>query len=286
MQTLKQHSDRFWYMDPVAETDRPILGAVVGDTHTLMIDAGNSEAHATLFLDVLAERGIKRPSLVALTHWHWDHIFGLSALTDTVSIASTATKAGIERLLPYAWDDASLAERVEDGREIAFCAEAIQLEYGEERSMRVVLPTMTFDDSLTLDLGGVHVMLKHVGGDHAADAVVVYVPEEKVLFLGDALYANLYAPSWRMTPTRTLRLLEILDQFEVEAYVWSHGQVVTRLEYEKDRDILRDLARFTLDFPGNKEAITAQYERLTGRDADEEVQELISFFVNGSGEET
>lgn len=285
MQTLKQHSDRFWYMDPVAETDRPILGAVVGDTHTLMIDAGNSEAHTNLFLDALTERGIKRPSIVTLTHWHWDHIFGLSALTDTVSIASTATKAGMERLLPYAWDDASLADRVEDGREIAFCAEAIKLEYGAERSMRVVLPTLTFDDTLTLDLGGVHVILKHVGGDHAADAVVVYVPEEKVLFLGDALYANLYAPSWRMTPTRTLRLLDLLDQFEAEAYVWSHGQVVTRPEYEKDRDILRHLARITLDFPGNKEAITAQYERLTDRTVDEEVQELISFFVNGSSEE-
>lgn len=157
MQTLKQHSDRFWYMDPVAETDRPILGAVVGDTHTLMIDAGNSETHTILFLDALTERGIKRPSIVMLTHWHWDHIFGLSALTDIVSVTSTATKAGMERLLPYAWDDASLAERVEDGSEIAFCAEAIKLEYGEERSMRVVLPTLTFDDTLTLDLGGVHV---------------------------------------------------------------------------------------------------------------------------------
>lgn len=285
MQTLKQYSDRFWYMTPVAETDRPILGVVVGDTHTLMIDAGNSEAHTNLFLDALTVQGIKRPTLVALTHWHWDHVFGLSALTDTVSIASTATKAGMERLLPYAWDDASLADRVEDGREIAFCAEAIQLEYGEDRSMRVVLPTLTFDDTLTLDLGGVHVILKHVGGDHAADAVVAYVPEEKVLFLGDALYANLYAPSWRMTPARTLRLLELLDQFEAEAYVWSHGQVVTRPEYEKDRDVLRHLARITTNFPGNKEAITAQYERLTGRTVDEETQELISFFVNGSSEE-
>lgn len=285
MQTLKQHSDRFWYMDPVAETDRPILGAVVGDMHTLMIDAGNSEAHANLFLGALAEWGIKRPTVVALTHWHWDHIFGLSALTDCVTIASTATKAGMERLLPYAWDDASLAERVEDGREIAFCAEAIQLEYGAERSMRIVLPTMTFDDTLTLDLGGVHVILKHVGGDHAADAVVVYVPEENVLFLGDALYANLYAPTWRMTPTQTLRLLDILDQFEAEAYVWSHGHVMTRNEYEKDRDVLRDLARITLDFPGNKDSITAQYERLRGRTSDEEEQELISFFVNGSKEE-
>ncbi|UTT42871.1 MBL fold metallo-hydrolase [Exiguobacterium aurantiacum] len=285
MQTLTQHSDRFWYMDPVAETDRPILGAVIGDTHTLMIDAGNSEAHTNLFLDALTERGIKRPTLVALTHWHWDHIFGLSALTDTVSIASTATKAGMERLLPYAWDDASLAERVRDGREIAFCAEAIQLEYGAERSMRVVLPTMTFDDTLTLDLGGVHVILKHVGGDHAADAVVAYMPEEKVLFLGDALYANLYAPTWRMTPGQTLRLLDVLDQFNAEAYVWSHGQVVTRPEYEKDRDILRSLARITVDFPGNNKLITAQYERLTGRPVDKEEQELISFFVNGSNGE-
>lgn len=285
MQTLKQHSGRFWYMDPVAETDRPILGAIVGDSHTLMIDAGNSEAHTNLFLDALVERGIKRPTLVALTHWHWDHIFGLSALTDTVSIASTATKAGMERLLPYAWDDASLADRVEDGREIAFCAEAIQLEYGAERSMRVVLPTMTFDDTVTLDLGGVHVLLKHVGGDHAADAVVAYIPEEKVLFLGDALYANLYAPSWRMTAGETLRLLSVLDTFEAEAYVWSHGHVTTRAEYEKDRDTLRMLAQISLDFPGNKELITAQYERLSGQSVDEEEQELISFFVNGSGGE-
>lgn len=282
MQTLKQHSDHFWYMDPVAETDRPILGAVVGDTHTLMIDAGNSEAHTNLFLAALTEQGIKRPTLVVLTHWHWDHTFGLSALTETVSIASAATKVGLERLLPYTWDDTALAERVEDGREIAFCAEAIQLEYGEDRSMRVLLPTMTFEDTLTLDLGGVHVLLKHVGGDHAADAVVVYVPEEKILFLGDALYANLYAPSWRMTPGETLRLLDVIDGFEAEAYVWSHGRVVTSTEYEKDRDVLRKLAHLTLDFPGNKEEITVQYERFIGRSIDEEEQELITFFVNGS----
>lgn len=285
MQTLERYSDRFWYMTPVSETDRPIIGVVVGHTHTLMIDAGNSEAHANLFVDALAKRGMKRPTLVALTHWHWDHIFGLSTLQDTVSIASKATKTRMERLIPYNWDDQSLDERVESGIEIPFCAEAIRLEFGDNRSIRVVLPNVTFDDTLTLDLGGVHVILKHVGGDHAADAVVAYIPEEKVLFLGDALYANLYAPSWRMTAGETLRLLSVLDTFEAEAYVWSHGQVATRAEYEKDRDTLRLLAQISLDFPGNKELITAQYERITGRTVDEEEQELISFFVNGSSGE-
>lgn len=284
MQTLISHSPRFWYMTPVAETDRPILGVVVGETHTLLIDAGNSESHVTDLLTAMEAKGLKRPTLVALTHWHWDHIFGLSALTDLVSIASTETKSRMARLLPYEWDDASLNERVKSGIEIPFCAEAIRLEFGAQRTMRVVLPTLTFDDTLTLDLGGVHVMLKHVGGDHAADSVVAYIPEERVLFLGDALYANLYAPSWRMTAEATLRLLELLDRFDADAYVWSHGEVVSREAFERDRDILRRLAALALDFPGNEAKITAQYEQKAGRPVDEEEQELITFFVNGSSE--
>ena len=284
MQTLISHSPRFWYMTPVAETDRPILGVVVGETHTLLIDAGNSESHVTDLLTAMEAKGLKRPTLVALTHWHWDHIFGLSALTDLVSIASTETKNRMERLLPYEWDDASLDERVKSEIEIPFCAEAIRLEFGAQRTMRVVLPTLTFDDTLTLDLGGVHVILKHVGGDHAGDSVVAYIPEEKVLFLGDALYANLYAPSWRMTAEATLRLLDLLDRFDADAYVWSHGEVVSREAFEKDRDMLRELAHLALDFPGNEAMMTAQYEQKVGRTVNEEERELITFFVNGSSE--
>lgn len=281
MQTLEHHSDRFWYMTPVETTDRPILGAVVGDTHTLMIDAGNSEAHARLFLRELEKRGINAPSLLALTHWHWDHIFGLSALSNVISISCEETKEQMSKLLPYAWDDEALNERVRQGIEIDFCATAIREEFGPDRAIDVTLPTVTFKEELTIDLGGIHAVLKHVGGDHAADSVVVHIPEEKVLFLGDALYANLYAPSWRMTPERTLHLIGQLDAFEAESYVWSHGQVVTRETFEKDCDTLRRMAFITMNFPGNEEAMAAEYERLVGRSIDEEERELVTFFANG-----
>ncbi|MEC2715045.1 MBL fold metallo-hydrolase, partial [Bacillus cereus] len=46
MQQIKKIGNSFWYMTPVSETDRPILGMVVGQEKTLMIDAGNSEEHA------------------------------------------------------------------------------------------------------------------------------------------------------------------------------------------------------------------------------------------------
>ena len=282
MQTLIKHSERFWYMTPVDRTDRPILGAGVGDTHTLLIDAGNSVSHASFFLEQLEKQVLRAPSMVALTHWHWDHIFGLPVLEGVVSIASEATKQGMEKLVPYDWDDASLDERVAQGIEIAFCAEAIREEYGDARDIEIVLPTLTFQESLTLDLGGVHVVLKHVGGDHAKDAVILYFVEEKILFLGDALYANLYAPTWRMTPEETLRLLDVLETFDAQQIVWSHGEMMSREAFAEDCLALRRIATISNDFPGNIDGITRSYASLVNREINEEEKELITFFVNGT----
>ena len=282
MQTLIKHSDRFWYMTPVDRTDRPILGAVVGDTHTLLIDAGNSVSHASFFLEQLEKQGLRTPSMVALTHWHWDHIFGLPALEGMVSIASEATKRGMEKLVPYAWDDVSLDERVAQGIEIEFCAQAIREEYGDTRDIEIVLPTLTFQESLTLDLGGVHVVLRHVGGDHAKDAVVLYVVEERVLFLGDALYADIYSPTWRMTPEETLRLLNVLESFDAKQIVWSHGEMVSRESFAEDCLALRRIATISDNFPGNIDEITQSYASLVNREITEEENELITFFVNGT----
>lgn len=284
MQTLMKHSDRFWYMTPVDRTDRPILGAVVGATHTLLIDAGNSVSHASFFLEQLEKQGLRAPSMVALTHWHWDHIFGLPALEGMVSISSEATKQGMEKLIPYAWDDVSLDERVAQGIEIEFCAQAIREEYGDKRDIKIVLPTLTFQESLTLDLGGVHVVLQHVGGDHAKDAVVLYVVEERVLFLGDALYADIYSPTRRMTPEETLRLLDLLEAFDAQQIVWSHGEMVSREAFAEDCLALRRIATISNNFPGNAEEITRSYVALVNRELNEEEQELITFFVNGTVE--
>ncbi|WP_306299211.1 MBL fold metallo-hydrolase [Brevibacillus brevis] len=43
-----------------------------------LIDAGNSPAHAALFRKSLQRLGARLPDLLILTHWHWDHTFGMS----------------------------------------------------------------------------------------------------------------------------------------------------------------------------------------------------------------
>ncbi|MCK8454799.1 MULTISPECIES: MBL fold metallo-hydrolase [Bacillus] len=214
MHSIKKIGQSFWYITPLSLTDRPILGMVVGNNKTLMIDAGNSEDHAKYFNKETLKHENAMPDLVLLTHWH--HIFGLPALPDTVSIASAKTRKEMEKLVPFSWSDEAIDERVREGTEIEFCAKAIKEEYKNHRDIQVVLPDVTFDRRIEIDLGGVTCVVQHVGGDHAADSVVVYVKEEKILFLGDCIYPKMYAEKVHYTVKVILRLLDELDAFDAE----------------------------------------------------------------------
>ena len=77
---LQKISERVWYMPSESERDRPNLGYVKGDNWSLAIDAGHSEAHVKEFYDLLKKEGLPLPSLTVLTHWHWDHTFGMHAV--------------------------------------------------------------------------------------------------------------------------------------------------------------------------------------------------------------
>ncbi|MFG6496444.1 MBL fold metallo-hydrolase [Fictibacillus sp. UD] len=280
MQTLEKLTNRFWYQTPVSETDRPILGAVVGNDRTLMIDAGNSEDHAQYFLEELKKNCIPEPSLVAITHWHWDHIFGLSAL-NFPSIASSMTKTKMEELLPFSWCDAAIDERVKQGIEIEFCAEAIKKEFRNHRNIAIKLPTITFQEKMEIDLGGVTCILQHVGGDHTTDSIVVYIKEEKILFLADCMYANMYAPKNNYTVEKTLKLLDLVESYDAEFYIFSHWKPANKQEFESEASLLRKLATLTQKHRGNIGDITEEYRVETGRDLTEDEVETIQFFVNG-----
>jgi len=281
MQSIEKIGKSFWYMTPVSETDRPILGMVVGEEKSLMIDAGNSEAHAQLFLEMLAEKRVNNPQLVVLTHWHWDHIFGLSALKEVLSISSASTKDEMEKLIPLSWSDEALDQRVSDGTEIEFCSSAIKKEYANHRDIKITLPVLTFEDKLEIDLGGVSCILKHVGGDHAYDSVVVYIKEDKILFLGDSIYPDIFSKKRNYTIERTLALLDELEKFDADTYILSHWKPISKEEFRSEVQLLKRSAELCFQFNGDLKKITEEYKSETGRDLNEDELETIEFFVNG-----
>ncbi|MER2122143.1 MAG: MBL fold metallo-hydrolase [Solibacillus sp.] len=281
MHSVHKLGKSFWYITPVSSTDRPILGMVVGSKKTLMIDAGNSEEHVNYFLEELNKRGISNPDLVVVTHWHWDHIFGLSALSDAVSIASKETKSEMEKLIPFSWSNEAINARVKEGVEIEFCAKAIKEEYKNHRSIKITLPDITIENRAEIDLGGVTCIVQHVGGDHAADSVIVYIKEEKILFLGDCIYPRLYAEKVHYTISETLRVLDLLDTFDAEIYIPSHQQPISKEDFDLEVAMLRTIAKYTEDCNGDQKKIVKKYGDYVKRELTEEELETISHFVDG-----
>lgn len=94
--TLQRLTDRIIYLQHHPATDRPILSAVSGDTQTLIVDAGNSQAHAHLFMNALEQYGVTNYHSVILTHWHWDHSFGAHEM-NLLTIAHEETKSNLEK---------------------------------------------------------------------------------------------------------------------------------------------------------------------------------------------
>ncbi|MGE7908273.1 MBL fold metallo-hydrolase [Lysinibacillus xylanilyticus] len=281
MHSIEQIGKRFWYITPVSETDRPILGMVVGRNKTLMIDAGNSEKHAKYFLDELLKRNVSNPDMVVLTHWHWDHIFGLSTLTNALSISSKETKTEIEKLKHHSWSDEALDSRVKEGTEIEFCANAIKKEFPSQRNITIVLPDLIFEKQLEVDLGEVTCVIQHVGGSHASDSVVVYIKEEKILFLGDCIYCDIFSEKRNYKINETLQLLDKLETFDAETYILSHWKPISKEEFNQEITMLRTIATYTAIFKGEKQKIIENYKKYVKREPTDDELVVIDEFANG-----
>jgi glyoxylase-like metal-dependent hydrolase (beta-lactamase superfamily II) len=216
--------DRF---TPDERTDRPTLGAIRGTAGTLIVDGGASPAHLAAFAAELEAHGRPPAVAIALTHWHWDHSFGSSAL-DVPVIACAETAAGVAVQAGYAWDEASLRQRVAEGLELAFSLPHLLAEYteAERTALRIVVPHVTFAEAHDVDLGDTVVALRKVGGDHAGDSVVIWEPEDRVLFTGDALYQCLWADEPYLTVAGVRALLDRLAAYAPAQVLEGHDQEI------------------------------------------------------------
>lgn len=281
-QKLIEFSNRIYYMTPSHDTDRPILGAIVGEQHVLMIDGGNSPQHVEEFLLKLAKRGIKTPSLVVITHWHWDHIFGLSKLNMPI-IAQNKTIKQIDYLRGLSWDLSSLNGRVQTGEEISFCAEMMVKEFGDAlEGIKIKKPTIGFERELFIDLGNLICKIDHIGGDHADDSTVIYIEEEKFLFLGDSTSCDIYSKKRKYTAEKLIPLMNRLEEYRADWYLHSHADAPTpRHEFLQEnrecRAILESLHHYTHDI----HAFYQEIQPVFGRALTEEDKEFIQYFLNG-----
>lgn len=224
---LTHISPNIYISDYEDERDRPRLGYIHGTSLSVMIDAGASKDHAESFLAELQAHHLPKPQFVLLTHWHWDHVFGLHALPFT-SICTHATQQKLIEMSQWHWDDASMAKRIELGEDIAFCDEHIRKEY-PDRSLITVKPAqLTFEDHFNFHSGNLDIQAFKLPNDHSSDACVVFIPQERVLFLGDIISPDFHHGDAHYTYDHLNGLIQALQALDFDQVVHGHTEVYTK----------------------------------------------------------
>ncbi len=184
-------TDRIYYTPCNEDYDWPAVAIVIGDRHTMMLDAGASKRHVDAFFRELEAYNLPKPDLCALTHWHWDHTYGLAHIPGVISFATKETNKLLKNMVDWQWSDRDMKKRIETGEDLAFSYEFQNAEYPDKSLIKIVPADVEYDEKIEIDLGGVTVILQPLDNSHSYDCAVIYIPEEKTIFTGDMLNPDL-----------------------------------------------------------------------------------------------
>jgi glyoxylase-like metal-dependent hydrolase (beta-lactamase superfamily II) len=219
---LKKITNRVYYLPSEELTDRPTLGYIKGDKYSLAIDAGNSLDHVEKFYKVLETSGLRLPEFTIITHWHWDHTFGMHAVSGK-TIACRRTNEKLGEVRKWKWTDEAMEKRLLTGEDIEICNQCIKLEYPDRNTIIVIKAEVEFTGGLNIDLGGVHCEIKEFNGPHSEDSVLVYIPAERVAFIGDADNGDYYQNDGQFDKSKLKKMINVLDKIDVDMFVSGHG---------------------------------------------------------------
>jgi cyclase len=91
--------------------------------------------------------------------------------------------------------------------------------------IELTLPATLFDDRYVLDLDGMEIHLIHVGPCHQVGDTIVHVPEEGVVFAGDAVFRQSTPMGWTGSYDKWLQCLDLIVWLDPEVIVPGHGPV-------------------------------------------------------------
>ncbi len=229
--TARQLSASAWAVEGLSALGSPTnrnfisnAGFVLTRDGVVLIDALGSPALAQRLLDEIRKHTNKPVTHVIVTHYHADHIYGLQALKATGAkvIAHQAAREYLNS------DTARL--RLEASR--------TELAPWIDKDTRLVPADEWLNGDRELVIGGVVLRIKPVGPSHTPEDLVVYLPQEKVLFAGDLVFRNRIPFVGQADSRQWIKALDALLAFDASVILPGHGPVST--DARKDMELTRD----------------------------------------------
>jgi glyoxylase-like metal-dependent hydrolase (beta-lactamase superfamily II) len=154
----------------------PNVGCLIGSDAILAVEARATPLMAQRWIEVVRSISDLPFGDLVLTHYHAVRVLGASAFAAHRIITTTMTSELIEERGLEDWAS-------EQGR-------MPRLFEGADTIPGLTRPTHTFEDELHLEVGGRRVELRFLGRGHTSGDLVVWLPEDRILFAGDLVEAQ------------------------------------------------------------------------------------------------
>jgi glyoxylase-like metal-dependent hydrolase (beta-lactamase superfamily II) len=228
----------------------PNIGIVLGEDAALVIDTGMGPRNGTRVFDAARKVAGGRKLILTLTHFHPEHGFGAQAFKGKAEIVyNRAQRDELQRK-----GEAYVGMFKTFGPGVAAALEGTE----------IVMPDRVYEGkSQSIDLGGRSVEMRTFGLAHTAGDQVVWLPAEKIVFVGDLAEERMF-PIFPWFPpddadidaANWAGILREIAGWQPNTVVPGHGDV-------GGAAILTDVRDYMVDLAGRVAA-----ERKKGMDAD------------------
>jgi cyclase len=213
-------ADAYAFIQENAATN---AGFIVGDEGVLVIDSLMTPTLASKLYTAIRRVTAKPIRYLVNTHYHGDHVFGNQYFWPAPIIAHANCRAELIETF-----DANMQRYRRSRPELI----------PELEQIRMTLPDVPFDQRLTIALDGREIQLRYLGRAHTAGDIVLYLPQDKVLYVGDLAVHK----TWPAFPdghiTKWLTVLDAVAEIDAETIVPGHGPVGGRAEFDEARELM------------------------------------------------
>jgi glyoxylase-like metal-dependent hydrolase (beta-lactamase superfamily II) len=220
---------------------------IIGESAVLVVDSCLLPSTARQDIEQIKQWTNKPVTYLVNTHWHFDHTMGnasyAAAFPGIQIIAQTATLKTIADFNPGAKERyPTRAERFKkvldtgkapDGTPLTAFDRAdyekslagLSGVVAEFNTTTQLVPNVSFEHELNIDLGNRMVHIRHLGKGNTAGDTIVYLPKEKILVTGDLL-DHPVPYMFGGFPVDFVKTLWTMLQLDASTIVPGHGDVL------------------------------------------------------------
>lgn len=233
---------------------------IISYTDVIVVDTNGAPSTTKLVIDALRKFTDKPVKYVINTHWHDDHIMGDPVYREAYPGVEFIGHANMREYVPahgaknrkgFLEGAPQVVEQMktclqtnktlsgkdmtpEERESYLSDIQLVELALGDAPKTEITLPTIAFEDRLTLYRGDRVIEILHLGSGHTSGDIIVHLPKERIVVTGDLVVWPVplvgsdqsYIADWSAT-------LEKVRALQPAIIVPGHGPVLREDSYLK-----------------------------------------------------